>query len=75
MKHAEWGHTHEMWEVNGFLFLSGVRRVTDRSIPEHSGLSFLLRTLVGVEKHVFAHLFWSVILRAVSLGCLGRLGI
>lgn len=59
MKHAEWGHTHGMWEVNGLLFLSGVRRVTDRSIPEHSGLSFLIRTLEGVGKHAFARLVYS----------------
>lgn len=59
MKHAEWGHTHGMWEVNGLLFLSGVRRVTDRSISEHSGLSFLIRTLEGVGKHAFARLVYS----------------
>lgn len=48
-----------MWEGNGFLFLSGVRRVMDRSIPEHSGLSFLIRILVGDGKHAFARLVYS----------------
>lgn len=51
-------HTHGMREVNGFLLLSGVRGVMDKSIPEHSGLSFLIRTRVGVGKHGFAHLFY-----------------
>jgi hypothetical protein len=45
-----------MWEVNGFCFFqeSGM----DAFIPGPSGLSFLIRTLVGVGIHSLAHLFY-----------------